>query len=406
MKKALIILATGLIGFSASAQVDVLKEAERAMKGGKPYTEVLTIVTPAFTNAETKDQAQTYFIPGKAGFNQYDQLFGKRQLNMLPEGDEIVMATALLGGYDNYIKALPLDTVVDAKGKVKTKYSKDILKAIGGHYNDFSTAGIDFFNAKDFQNAYKSWDIFCKLTENADFYGIKPESDEIVSNMMFNRALAAWQAENYPAAVNSFRDAIKHGYDKSEAYKYGMSVATLAEDNDALIEFATLGNKLFGSEDPEYINNIINYYLKTEKYDEAIKYLEDAIAEKPDYAQYYALEGIIYDNKEDLDKAAELYKKAISLDSENALGNFYLGRAIALKASKLEDAYNGDQMKYVEYKDKNISPLYKDAVSYLEKAYTLDKGNRDEILRLLDLIYYQLDDAAGQESVKNRKLDD
>lgn len=107
MKKILFLMACASVGFSLSAQEAVVKEAEKAMKSGKPYTEVMTIIAPAQTNPETQNNVRVYYIPGKAGFKQYDELLGRNQLGMLKEGEDVIMATALLGGYDNFIKALP-----------------------------------------------------------------------------------------------------------------------------------------------------------------------------------------------------------------------------------------------------------------------------------------------------------
>ena len=125
MKKHLVIALAALFAGSmaASAQMQVLKDAERAQKSGKAPSEVVNIITPAFSDPETATLAQTYYIPGKAMFGEFDQLFGYKQFNKLPENGDKKMADDLLEGYVYYMKALPLDTVTDAKGKVKTKYS-------------------------------------------------------------------------------------------------------------------------------------------------------------------------------------------------------------------------------------------------------------------------------------------
>ena len=78
MKKISILSLCLLAGLSAAAQKTVVKEAEKAMKGNKPFTEVVTIITPAFSDPTTDKQAETYYIPGKAGFNQYNDMLGKR----------------------------------------------------------------------------------------------------------------------------------------------------------------------------------------------------------------------------------------------------------------------------------------------------------------------------------------
>lgn len=407
MKKIAILGLCLMVTASAFAQKSVVKEAESAMKSGKPYTEVKKIITPAYSNPETQNTAEVYYIPGKAGIQQYDDMLGKRQLNMLPNGeaDFIVMDDALMAAYGDFMKALPLDSLPDAKGKIKPKYSKDIINKIAGHVNDYNMMGGDYWNSKEYDKAYQTWQIYLDILNDPRFEGkVNNPGDTIIAGVYYNQALAAWQSEDLNKAIDAFRKSINKGNNKEEVLKYAVGVANLAKDNDALLEFASMGNNLYGKEDTEFLNQIINYYLQTEKYDEAMKYLSNGISTDPSNSQYYALRGIIYDNKNDRDNAMADYKKALDLNPENSLALFYYGRGVAAKAGELQDNY--DKPDYDSYKAKNIDPQYREAVSYLEKAYTLDPNNRTEILRVLDICYYNLNDAAGQESVKERQLGD
>lgn len=411
MKKISILALALTAGISAVAQEAVVKEAEKAMKNGKPYAEVMTLIEPATKDASTAQQAITYFVPGKAAFKEYDDYLGKRSLGMYkaddPKTPEIfhTMAKDLVGGYDNFMKALSLDTVVDAKGKTKTKYSKEIVNILVAHHNDYNTAALDFWQAKDYKGAYKAWDIYLNMNDiPALAEKIKMPADTIVGEIMYNQALAAWQANDMAGAVSAFKNAVNKGFSKKDVFTYGAAVADGAKDYDNLLFFASKGNELFGNEDQNFINLIINYYLKTEKYDEAVDYLKKAIVASPNVAQYYALLGIIYDNKKEKDAALETYKKALELDSENGLANFYYGRGLAAKAGEMQDNYNGKN--YDEYKNQTLVPIYKDSLKYLEKAYDVDKNNRSEILKVLEIVYYNLADEAGMESVNQRKLED
>ncbi len=404
MKKSLLILAGAMAALSMSAQQTVVKDAEKAMKAKKPYTEVYQMILPAMSNPETEKDAAVYYIPGKAGFNQYDDLIVPQQLGRLKEGEDLIMATALMGGYDNFMKALPLDTVTDAKGKVKTKYSKDILNQVAGHYNDFTSAGVTFYNAKDYKNAYRAWNTFVDLSEDAARFGIKAAADSVVANFLLNSGLAAWQDGDNALAARSFMKATQKGYDKETAWQYGLATAIQANDDEALQYFATTGNERYGAEDTQYINSLINYYLKAEKYDDAIRYLDAAIAQSPNNGQYYALEGIIYESKGDEPKAMELYKKAVELDPKNGLANYYYGRALSIEAGKLADATSEADFQKV-YRDE-LKPRYENAIKVLEIAYENDKNNRNNTLNLLEQLYYVTNDQAGMDSVKQRKLDD
>ena len=157
MKKHLALAAAVLLGSIAlPAQMQTVKDAERAMKNGAAPEEVMNIIAPAFQDPETAQLAQTYFIPGKAFFQSYDQLLGLKQFNKLPEGGTVAMAQYLLAGYGLFNEALPLDSVPDAKGKIKTKYSKEIINTIAGHFTDYNQAALDLWEARDFNGAYEA----------------------------------------------------------------------------------------------------------------------------------------------------------------------------------------------------------------------------------------------------------
>ncbi len=410
MKKILILSALAVTAFAASAQETVVKEAEKAMKSGKPYSEVEAMIAPAKQDAVTGKQAQTYYIPGKTAFKQYDDMLGKRQFGMYKEDDpktpEIfhTMAKDLLGGYDNYMKALSLDTVVDEKGKVKTKYSKEILSTLQGHYNDFNVTAVDFWNAKDYGNAYRCWQIFLDFPSKPGLSkNQKVPADSVLAEIMYNQALAAWQNNDLPSALAAFRNADKHGYSKEQLFTYGAAVANDSKDLESLKYFASRGSELFPQND-NFASLLINYYLGSKKYDEALEYLNDAVAKNPGNAQYVTLQGIIYDNQGKLDEAMKAYEKALQLNPENPIANLYYGLGLNAKAGTLADSYTGSN--FDAYKKSTINPMLQDAVKYLRKAYELDKNIRSECLKVLDLVYYNLEDAEGQEWVKNARLED
>ena len=75
--KKIILAAFGLaLATGAYAQIDVVKAAERAMKDGSDAAQVVELITPAMTNPETATLAQTWYVPGKASYGEYDRLLG------------------------------------------------------------------------------------------------------------------------------------------------------------------------------------------------------------------------------------------------------------------------------------------------------------------------------------------
>ena len=131
------------------------------------------------------------------------------------------MSLAILGGYDNFMKALPLDSVPDAKGKVKTKHSKEMLNTIAGHFHDFNNTALEFWNLKDYGNAYRCWDIYVSLPEDARFAKMLQNvpADTIMAEITYNMALAAWQEDNLENSLNAFLRAKNKGYTKKKSLR-------------------------------------------------------------------------------------------------------------------------------------------------------------------------------------------
>lgn len=407
MNKHLVLAAAALsLGVSAAyAQADVLKAAERAQKEGKSPAEVVTIITPAFSNPETAKSAQTFYIPGKAFFAEFDQLFGLKQFNKLPENGDVTMANDLLNGYDYYVKALPLDTVVDEKGKVKTKYSKDIINTITGHVADFSNAAITFWNEKDYNNSYRAFGIYTDVYETEPFASKFKEhpADTVLGEIYYNQALAAWQADSLQNALGAFANAKRKGYNKKQLYDYALAVATGLDDKNAIYEWAVAGNEAFGAEDANYLGNIINIYLQTQEFDKAFAAVDQAIANDPNNSQLYFIKGVLYDNQNKKADAKAMFKKAIDMNPENVSALTQYGAALCQEAYALSDEAPTtlSSAETAKYFDEKLRPLFEEAAIYLEKAWELDNDNIDA-LRYLDNVYYNLRDEAKQNEIQER----
>ena len=406
MKKfSLLTLAIASV-FAASAQTAVVKEAERAMKGGQEAAQVVKIITPALSDPETASLAQTWYIPGKASFAQYDNMLGLKQFGKLPANGEMTMGKLLIDGYKYFIKALPLDTVVDAKGKVKTKYSNEIVNLLSGHLADYSGAGADLYNGKDYDGAYDAWDIFCAIPEiPAARKALEKNKtlphDSIFGEIAFNQALAAWQGEHLENALNAFMKAKKYGYTKKPLYDYAIAVASNLNNQQAVLEIAEEAIPLYGKEDPMYMGQVVNYYLQNKQLDKAFNVINKAIELEPDNAQYYVIRGVLYENSEDKASAKASYAKAMELDPKNAQAVYNYGRQICEEAYAASDAAPTRQDEYTEYFNTKIQPLFKQAAEVLEQAYTLDPDNID-VLKYLENVYYNLNDEAKLEDVKKR----
>lgn len=409
MKKILLAVLGLAVASAAYAQADVVKAGERAMKEGKEAAEVVRIITPAFTDPSTSGLAQTWFIPGKAAFGEYDKLLGLKQFNRLPDGGEAKMGRLLIDGYGYFVKALPLDSLPNEKGKIKPKYSKDIINAITGHYTDYVDAGANLYNSGDYSGAYDAWEIFTTLPENPTFAEkLNVQHDSLYAEISFNQGIAAWQCEKLAEALGAFQKAIKKGYNKKNVYDYAISVATGLNQPETVLAISEAALPLYGQESDLYIRQIINYYLQAKNFDKAFEILNKAIAGEPNNAQYYVIQGVLYENQENKDQASVSYAKAVELDPTSADALYSLGRMYCEKAFTAADSAPAVQSEYAPYYEANILPNFKKAAEVLERAYEQAIANPEstitaDILTYLENVYYNLSDEAKLNDVKKRK---
>ncbi len=403
MKRLGILGVCACIGLGAVAQEAVLKEAERTMKKGADYTEVLKAVTPAMSDPSTKNNAKTYYLPGKAAFEQFDQLLTKDALGQLDDAGKKTKADALMAGYKYMMKALPLDSVVNEKGKVKTKYSKDIINSIGGHYSDFYAAGIDLWGAKDYKNAYYAWNVYATLPDNPTFVKAIPQipADTIIAEVMFNQGLAAWQMSDYPLSLQAFINAKNHGYTKKTLYDYAIAVASQAKNDDAVFEFAKEAQTLYGDEDPNYMGYIINNYINKQQYQEAVNMIDQAIANDPQNAQYHVIKGILLETEEIQGDPKPEYQKAVELDDHNSQALYNLGRVVYNEALKIYDSAPNDNEGFNRVFNNDFKPVMTQAIDLLERAYSANE-EQDDPLRLLENAYYMMNDDANMKATQAR----
>lgn len=404
MKKLSLFLTCALLASSgAFAQKNVVESVGKKISDyNADFKAARTELQPALTNSETKDQAQTWFVAGKTEFGQYDQLLGKKQLKQAV--DNIEMGNALMNGYNYFVKALKLDSVpemdkngtpkLDKNGnkKYKTKYSKDIINAISGHFNDFSNVASDYYDKKEFKKAYEAWNVFTSLPKNGMLGKNAPVvPDSVIGQVQFFQGIAAWQGGDNKIAVESFNKAKKNGYTKKEVYDYALSNYVALNDNDGIVATAKEAFPLYGTQDSQYISILINDFINKKQYEEAKGLLDKAIEKNPNNAEFYDVKGTLYENQNDPENALKYFMKAIELKPDYAKGQYDVGRYYYNQAVKMNEKTDknltASQLKRAF--EANVKPLYNKALPYMKKAYELDTENK-EVKHALRNIYYLL----------------
>lgn len=415
MKHISLVAICACAALGASAQTSLVKEAKDAYSKGKPYAEVITMITPAFTNPETSKSAETYFVPGEISFKEYDELYKYTQIqpSKYNAADSARMGKLLVDGYNYFMKAFPLDSIPNEKGKIKPKFSKNMINALVDHARDYRAGGVFLYNTNDYQGAYDAWMIYGSLPEipevrkkleslNKMTPGMMP-SDEEISEILYNAGLAAWQMNSFDKAYDAFMKAKAKGYNKKQVYDYAMAVAQQGGHEDKVFALAEEALPLFGKEDPMYVRLILNHYIVNKENDKAFEVVNQALAAEPANSQYLVFRGILFESNGDLAAAKQNYEEAVAADSRNAQALYYLGHALYNEASTLSDKAPANPAESQKYFNDVVKPVILESIKYLENSVDEEPADtRLDALRTLQNAYYVLNDNANYEYTQKR----
>ncbi len=390
MKKVLLTAAL-CMAFSVSfAQKKAVNEAQSLAKGTTPnFNEARSLINGALENAETKDDAKTWYVAGSIEDLQFSTERTKQMLGQQP--NEVVMYDALAKILPYFEKAYELDQQPNEKGKIKPKFTKDIKSVLSANHVYYINGGAYYFDQKDYQKAYDFFQQYLEISDLPMFKDTPTAArDSNFMTVQFYAAVAATQLKDSPKAIAALERAKNTEYRQNDVYQYLCYEYEQAKDTVNLEKTLKEGMEKFPDE-KYYMLSLINNYIYSNRNEQAIEYLNSAIQKEPDNAQLYDVMGRVYETGvKDYAKAEEYFKKAVELDGENPdilanLGRVYYNQGV----NQLGEANSiTDSQKYQEESAK-AKALFEKAMPYFEKAHQMKPDERDYMTALRG-IYYNL----------------
>ena len=369
----------------------ILLKAKKAID--ESYTKQLE--TP-FT--KPKDLTKMYFYRGVVYLDYLMMsVFDKNILNEISNNGEQNIKEATFGSFK---KCLELD--------VKNQWKSDITNKISTYRNISINSGVDFFQKKNYQNAYESFKIAVEM------YSVITLTDTLA---MINAALSAEKMKNYDEAFNYYKMCADHNYGVgAEMYQSMIRVLNASEvkNEEQILSVIQEGKLRFPK---DYVLNIeeFNYWYSKGNNEKAQLALENAIESDPTNKILHFNIGVTYDNisnkyhdenKHDLafnymNKAIVGYENAIKLDSTYVdayynLGALYYNQSITSKS--VAGDYSGE--KY-DLEMKKADNMLKKAIPLLEKVLTFSLNDKST-LRVLKSLYFNLDDMLNYSRIKKQ----
>ena len=390
MKRVLYSMVLLLAAGFTFAQEKNVKEAKSIANEVKPnFAQAEKLINGALTNAETKDNAETWDV---AGFIQ-KRINEKEMENayLRKPYDTLKVYNSALNMCKYYFKCDELAQIPNEKGKIKNKYRKSNSAAILAARPNLINGGIQFFNLDKNKEALDFFATYVDVAINPMFEKENLlQTDTVLPQIAYYASLAAAKMEDYPSVLKY----APYAKEDKEVGKYAMEFISTAlkAQGDTIKWIASLKDGI--QKYPEhsfFFGHLIDYYSNNNKFDEAMQFADDMLAKDPNNTFYLYVKGYLYHNMKDYDKAIEFYKKTIEVDPNYAEAYSNLGLIYCLQAQDFSEKATTDvnDPKYKE-DQATLKVFYEKARPNYEKARELKPDQKDLWLNGLYRVYYNL----------------
>ena len=377
MKKAIILVnLAALIILAGCSPRTKVTSSQNLKDTGKLKEAVNTIeeaIDPSNEKAEkTLEWPRTWEVRGEI----YQAIYQSED-----ESVKSMVENPLTESLQSYKKALELDEKDRFENSIKVKLT--LLT------NDLTNQAVEAFNDEDYNKALNSFE---QILDIQDIDVIEEDNPGTVDTVIiFNAGLAAYNAQKFDKAIEYYSEAAEHGYNGARTYSLIANAYQLNKDTLGALDALKEGFEKY-PEDNNILTNMIQIYLDMDKTDEAMKYLDMAIAQDPENATYHFAQGTLYEKIENNEKAIESYKKAIEADPEFFNAHYNLGALYYNEGVQQIEVANSiptsENERYAEELGK-ADKWFEKALPYMEKCHELQPEDNMSMESLKNL-YYRL----------------
>jgi tetratricopeptide (TPR) repeat protein len=367
MKKFFLLIATVCISFGAMSQKGKVTSALSFIDQGL-LDKAKEAIDQALVNEKSMNWSNTFFAKGKLCQATYESDNPKFK---------VFYSDPLQEAYNAYEKAIELDPKGGMKKKIITNMIYNSLAV------DLYSQGSAKFETKEYEAALKSFQTQIIITESDKYAGA------VDTGMYYNAGLAATNSGKHKEAIKYFEKCAEMKYlGITPYYQIYESYLGLGDTLKAESVLKDLPN-LFPN-DKTITLQLIDLYIKSNKNDEALKYIKVAKENDPDNYSLFFAAGIIYLNEYKYDEAIVELNRAVELNPELFDIQYGLGAAYINKASDMFQKAN-EIMDVKKYSDaiEIANAVYQKALPFMEKAHEL-KPDDVYAMRSLQELYYRL----------------
>ncbi len=393
------ILSTGVVAMAQTANVK--KANNLLLSDPVNYDEARSFIDMAKQDGTTSVDPKTWYVAGRIGYTLANQEWNKRYLGQTPDAD--LLYAGLDEMYTNYIKANELDgKVLDKKGNPKYTQRKGIKNDFKEMQNAYIDAGAAKFDARDFEKAYNMFMDYVKIADLPIFdekEKSKVKIDSTYNQMKYYASIAALRSEKNEEALALLTELAQSDYSAKQSV-FELLASVYQNQNDTVKYLKALQEGLEAYPQSQFfIGSIVNYYVSTGKYAEALEYVDKVIATDPKNIEYINVKAELLNQLKDY-KGAKAVLEAALAENRTPNGVFLLGKCWATEGSSIQDAAQDltDNDKYNEEMAK-AKECYKSALKYFVEAkagMTKEDANYEQMLQIMKALYLQVEGASSE----------
>ncbi|MDR2684088.1 MAG: hypothetical protein LBB53_01745 [Prevotellaceae bacterium] len=205
-------------------------KSEALFEDNPDYTAALDLIEPALQDETTKNDPYTWWVAAHIydrmiGYEMYKQTMGQ-------SSDNELMQEAAYKAYDYYLKAVELEKIPNAKGKVSDKYTKKAVDMLIWFYNNGLIANYGETQRKyeNYEDAIKAYEKHLAIPDlqfikDSKFCSPKEgdncpkKNNEIYWNVKFIVAICTQLSGDNDNAITKYEAIKDKGYEENKIYQ-------------------------------------------------------------------------------------------------------------------------------------------------------------------------------------------
>ena len=409
-----ILFLTMIAVFSAGsvfAQKSALRDAKRSL-GRDDLNDARTLIQQAAQHEETATDPETWKIMGDIGNKAFDNETTKAMLGQ--SVNDKAMYDGLMELYIPYLKADSLGELPDDKGRVRNKVRKDIASILHANHPFYINGGVYYNEQGEYSKAADFFEIYWDIPQLPMY---KDDSNFVIDStyqtIKYYAVITAIQAEEHERALEMLERVAEEpfiensAYTESDVYELMASEYYNLGDTVKYLETLHLGSERF-PKSRYFTPNLVNVYIQRGDRENAMDYLDKAIANDPSNAcDLNSVKAALLADQDDFEGAEAEYRNALAQDvnCERALEGLAVNFILQAQNLKEETALMTDRQQQVK-NDKRTVELYEQSLPPLEKYWELlkarDAHSSDIQSALLKLrnVYYNLSSLGVDKSAE------